>query len=194
MCFWDTEACKSILVDPQNKPTYTEYEHNRPSLTWNNTMVVMSQLSSAVPGLLRVGSVCVCVQCSAGAAYSGSRENLVGGVGGMMGYGVRTPVLRSSVASLARAPRTSSGSLHTDGSVTVRSAEPASYRSPAHQPYHSPAPTPRSPACCPTQTHHSFDRKKLLISPRSKLTHFSGAVQRWPCDAEAVGAFWAAAK
>src|SRR4029434_6991712 len=74
MCFWDTEACKSILVDPQNKTTYTEYEHNRPSSTVNNTMVVMSQLSSALPGLLRVGrqgtmqlwsrsgwGVCVCV-------------------------------------------------------------------------------------------------------------------------------------
>lgn len=77
-----------------------------------------------------------------GGTYSGSRENLVGGGGGMMGYGQRTPVLRSAASSLARAPRTSSSSLHMDG----RSTEPASYRSPAHQPHHSPAPIPRSPS------------------------------------------------
>ncbi|XP_041957976.1 palmitoyltransferase ZDHHC8B isoform X1 [Alosa sapidissima] len=79
------------------------------------------------------------------ASYGGSRENLVGGVGGgggVMGYGARTPILRSAASSLARAPRTSSSSLHTDG----RTAEPASYRSPAHQPHHSPAPIPRSPS------------------------------------------------
>lgn len=84
-------------------------------------------------------------QVGGAAGYGGSRENLVGGGGGggMMGYGQRTPVLRSAAASsLARAPRTSSSSLHMDG----RTAEPTSYRSPAHQPHHSPAPIPRSPS------------------------------------------------
>ncbi|KAL2092212.1 hypothetical protein ACEWY4_012010 [Coilia grayii] len=87
-------------------------------------------------------------QVSASVGYGGSRENLVGGGGGMMGYGARTPVLRSAASSLARAPRTSSGSLHTDSSgvSSGRTGEPPSYRSPAHQPHHSPAPLPRSPS------------------------------------------------
>ncbi|XP_063051249.1 palmitoyltransferase ZDHHC8B isoform X2 [Engraulis encrasicolus] len=101
--------------------------------------------------------------------YAGSRENLVGSIGGgggggMMGYGARTPVLRSTAAasSLARAPRTSSGSLHTDSSSGVssgRQGDPPSYRSPVHHPHphphphhhhpsssSSPGPMPRSPS------------------------------------------------
>lgn len=80
-------------------------------------------------------------------SYGGSRENLVGSIGGggMMTYGARTPMLRSSASSLARAPRTSSGSLHMDGGG--RPMEHSSgYRSPVHQPHHSPAPLPRSPS------------------------------------------------
>uniref|UniRef100_A0AAY4C0W1 Palmitoyltransferase n=1 Tax=Denticeps clupeoides TaxID=299321 RepID=A0AAY4C0W1_9TELE len=72
---------------------------------------------------------------------------------GVIGYGVRTPILRSSASSLARAPRTSSSSLHSDvtggGSVQGRAADPP-YRSPAHQAHHSPATTPRSPS----YSHH----------------------------------------
>ncbi|KAJ8380206.1 hypothetical protein SKAU_G00009840 [Synaphobranchus kaupii] len=71
----------------------------------------------------------------------GSRDNLAG-------YGVRTSALRSSsasvaVSSLVRAPRTSTTSLHAD--VTNNNTQ-ASYRSPAHQPHHSPSPLPRSPS------------------------------------------------
>ena len=32
MCFWNIEACKSILVDPKNKIVNIENEHNRSSL------------------------------------------------------------------------------------------------------------------------------------------------------------------
>ncbi|KAG9334375.1 hypothetical protein JZ751_008194 [Albula glossodonta] len=81
----------------------------------------------------------------------GSRDNLAG-----IGYGARTPVLRSAAAaSLMRAPRTSSTSLHSD--VTNNNGQgrgteplPPSYRSPAHQPQHSPSALPRSPS----YTHH----------------------------------------
>ncbi|XP_028851670.1 palmitoyltransferase ZDHHC8B isoform X1 [Denticeps clupeoides] len=81
----------------------------------------------------------------------GSRDSLA--TSGVIGYGVRTPILRSSASSLARAPRTSSSSLHSDvtggGSVQGRAADPP-YRSPAHQAHHSPATTPRSPS----YSHH----------------------------------------
>ncbi|KAG7480935.1 hypothetical protein MATL_G00061540 [Megalops atlanticus] len=77
----------------------------------------------------------------------GSRDNLAGG--GAAGYiGGRTPVLRSSAASLARAPRTSTTSLHADvanNNAQGRPGEPP-YRSPAHQPHHSPSTVPRSPS------------------------------------------------
>ncbi|XP_030647603.1 palmitoyltransferase ZDHHC8B [Chanos chanos] len=79
----------------------------------------------------------------------GSRDNLMGAGGGVGGYGARTPVLRSAGSSLARVPRTSSSSLHTDGSssssVQGRPAD-QQYRSPAHQSQHSPCPVPRSPS------------------------------------------------
>ncbi|CAB1319972.1 unnamed protein product [Coregonus sp. 'balchen'] len=77
-------------------------------------------------------------------AYGGSRDNLMGV--GVVSYGPRTPVLRSSGgSSLLRAPRTSSISLHTDSSMQGGRAPEPSYRSPAHQPHHSPA-MPRSPS------------------------------------------------
>lgn len=77
-------------------------------------------------------------------AYGGSRDNLMGV--GLVSYGQRAPVLRST---LGRAPRTSSTSLHTDHSSSNSSQSRAGppeglYRSPAHQP-HSPA-MPRSPS------------------------------------------------
>ncbi|KAL0979221.1 hypothetical protein UPYG_G00182320 [Umbra pygmaea] len=94
-------------------------------------------------------------------AYGGSRDNLVG----VVSYGPRTPVLRSTGgSSLARAPRTSSSSLHTDSNMQGGRAPEHTYRSPAHQPNHSPA-MPRSPS----YTHqklsfiHALERKD---SPR----------------------------
>ncbi|KAL7836972.1 hypothetical protein AOLI_G00282560 [Acnodon oligacanthus] len=70
----------------------------------------------------------------------GSRDNLIGV--GLVGYNPRTPVLRSAASSLVRAPRTSTTSLHTDagGGGNLQ------YRSPAHQPHHSPTAVPRSPS------------------------------------------------
>uniref|UniRef100_A0A668A4X9 Palmitoyltransferase n=1 Tax=Myripristis murdjan TaxID=586833 RepID=A0A668A4X9_9TELE len=81
-------------------------------------------------------------------ACAGSRDNLMGA--GVVGYGQRTPVLRHAGTTLGRAPRTSSSSLHTDHSSTNSSQSRAAgseppYRSPAHQPHHSPA-MPRSPS------------------------------------------------
>ena len=78
-------------------------------------------------------------------AYGGSRDNLMGV--GLVGYGQRTPVLRSGGATLGRAPRTSSSSLHTElGNCSSQGRGPdPCYRSPVHQPYHSPA-MPRSPS------------------------------------------------
>ncbi|XP_051969951.1 palmitoyltransferase ZDHHC8B [Xyrauchen texanus] len=77
----------------------------------------------------------------------GSRDNLMGV--GMVGYAPRTPVLRSSVSSLARVPRTSTTSLHTDGgnlgNMQGRTAE-YQYRSPVHQAHHSPTVVPLSPS------------------------------------------------
>lgn len=73
----------------------------------------------------------------------GSRDNLMGV--GVVGYGPRTPVLRSSASSLARAPRTSTTSLHTDGGGVSRTGE-HQYRSPVHQMHHSPTAVPRSPS------------------------------------------------
>uniref|UniRef100_A0A8C2Q8P5 Palmitoyltransferase n=1 Tax=Cyprinus carpio TaxID=7962 RepID=A0A8C2Q8P5_CYPCA len=73
----------------------------------------------------------------------GSRDNLMGV--GVVGYASQTPVLRSSASSLARAPRTSTTSLHTDGGVASRTAE-HQYRSPVHQTHHSPTSVPRSPS------------------------------------------------
>ncbi|KAK0153883.1 putative palmitoyltransferase ZDHHC8 [Merluccius polli] len=77
-------------------------------------------------------------------AYGGSRDNLMGAGS----YGQRTPVLRH--ATLGRAPRTSSSSLHTDHSSTSGSqGRPAGqeglYRSPGHHP-HTPPALPRSPS------------------------------------------------
>uniref|UniRef100_A0A8B9KAD1 Palmitoyltransferase n=1 Tax=Astyanax mexicanus TaxID=7994 RepID=A0A8B9KAD1_ASTMX len=79
-------------------------------------------------------------QRAPGARGYGSRDNLIGM--GLVGYAPRTPVLRSSATSLARAPRTSTTSLHTEagGGGNLQ------YRSPAHQPHHSPAAVPRSPS------------------------------------------------
>ncbi|XP_066510529.1 palmitoyltransferase ZDHHC8B-like [Hoplias malabaricus] len=78
----------------------------------------------------------------------GSRDNLIGA--GFVGYAPRTPVLRSSASSLARAQRTSSTSLHTE----------LQYRSPAHQSHHSPSPVPKSP---------SYSHQKLsYISARDR--------------------------
>lgn len=75
-------------------------------------------------------------------AYGGSRDNLMG----VVSYGPWTPVLRSSGgSSLVRAPRTSSSSLHTDSSMQGGRAPEPSYRSPAHQPHHSPT-MPQSPS------------------------------------------------
>jgi len=79
-------------------------------------------------------------------AYGGSRDNLMAAGPGV--YGQRTPVLRH--ATLGRAPRTSSGSLHTDHSSTSSSqgrpsAQEGLYRSPGHHPHTSPA-LPRSPS------------------------------------------------
>ncbi|CAL8329186.1 unnamed protein product [Arctogadus glacialis] len=79
-------------------------------------------------------------------AYGGSRDNLMGAGLGL--YGQRTPVSRH--ATLGRAPRTSSSSLHTDHSSTSSSqGRPAFqeglYRSPGHHPHSSPA-LPRSPS------------------------------------------------
>ncbi|KAK6306207.1 hypothetical protein J4Q44_G00231320 [Coregonus suidteri] len=83
-------------------------------------------------------------------AYGGSRDNLMGV--GVVSYGPRTPVLRSSGgSSLVRAPRTSSSSLHTDSSMQGGRAPEPLCRSPAQQPHHSPA-MPRSP---------SYTHKKL---------------------------------
>ncbi|KAM3868094.1 palmitoyltransferase ZDHHC8B [Diretmus argenteus] len=81
-------------------------------------------------------------------AYGGSRDNLMGA--GVVGYGQRTPILRHAGSTMGRAPRTSSSSLHTDHSSSNSSQGRApgpepSYRSPAHQPHHSPA-MPRSPS------------------------------------------------
>uniref|UniRef100_A0A9J8B9U9 Palmitoyltransferase n=1 Tax=Cyprinus carpio carpio TaxID=630221 RepID=A0A9J8B9U9_CYPCA len=73
----------------------------------------------------------------------GSRDNLMGV--GVVGYSSQTPVLRSSASSLARAPRTSTTSLHTDGGGASRTAE-HQYRSPVHQTHHSPTSVPRSPS------------------------------------------------
>uniref|UniRef100_A0A8C7FCQ5 Palmitoyltransferase n=1 Tax=Oncorhynchus kisutch TaxID=8019 RepID=A0A8C7FCQ5_ONCKI len=81
-------------------------------------------------------------------AYRGSRDNLMG----VVSYGPRTPVLRSSGgSSLARAPRTSSSSLHTDSSMQGGRVPETPCRSPPHQPHHSPA-KPQSP---------SYTHKKL---------------------------------
>ncbi|XP_071210210.1 palmitoyltransferase ZDHHC8B-like isoform X1 [Salvelinus alpinus] len=81
-------------------------------------------------------------------AYGGSRDNLMG----VVSYGPRTPVLRSSGgSSLARAPRTSSSSLHTDSSMQGGRVPETPCRSPPHQPHHSPA-MPQSP---------SYTHKKL---------------------------------
>ncbi|KAJ3604542.1 hypothetical protein NHX12_029282 [Muraenolepis orangiensis] len=79
-------------------------------------------------------------------AYGGSRDNLMGA--GPGAYGQHTPVLRQ--ATLDRAPRTSSSSLHTDHSSTSsgqgRSAgQEGLYRSPSHHPHTSSA-LPRSPS------------------------------------------------
>ncbi|XP_010874875.1 probable palmitoyltransferase ZDHHC8 [Esox lucius] len=77
-------------------------------------------------------------------AYGGSRDNLMGV--GVVNYGPRTPMLRSSGgSSLVRAPRNSSSSLHTDSNMQGSRAPEAPYRSPAHQPNHSPA-MPHSPS------------------------------------------------
>ncbi|XP_026109400.1 probable palmitoyltransferase ZDHHC8 isoform X3 [Carassius auratus] len=73
----------------------------------------------------------------------GSRDNLMGV--GVVGYAPQTPVLRSSASSLARVPRTSTTSLHTDGGSASRTAE-HQYRSPVHQTHHSPTSVPRSPS------------------------------------------------
>ncbi|TRY87707.1 hypothetical protein DNTS_018534 [Danionella cerebrum] len=81
----------------------------------------------------------------------GSRDNLAG-------YAPRTPVLRSSVSSLARVPRTSSSSLHTDGSVS-RTGE-MQYRSPGHQAHHSPTTVP----CSPSYAH----QKVAFINARER--------------------------
>lgn len=78
-------------------------------------------------------------------ACGGSRDNLMGV--GLLSYGQRTPVLRHAGSAMARDPRTSSTSLHTDHSSSNSShsrAPEGPYRSPAHQP-HSPA-MPRSPS------------------------------------------------
>ncbi|XP_029534299.2 palmitoyltransferase ZDHHC8B-like isoform X1 [Oncorhynchus nerka] len=81
-------------------------------------------------------------------AYGGSRDNLMG----VVSYGPRTPVLRSSGgSSLARAPRTSYSSLHTDSSMQGGRVPEPPCRSPPHQPHHSPA-MPQSP---------SYTHKKL---------------------------------
>uniref|UniRef100_A0A674F140 Palmitoyltransferase n=1 Tax=Salmo trutta TaxID=8032 RepID=A0A674F140_SALTR len=78
-------------------------------------------------------------------AYGGSRDNVMG----VVSYGPRTPVLRSSGgSSLARAPRTSSSSLHTDSSMQGGRVPEPPCRSPPH---HSPA-MPQSP---------SYTHKKL---------------------------------
>uniref|UniRef100_A0A3B1JM09 protein S-acyltransferase n=1 Tax=Astyanax mexicanus TaxID=7994 RepID=A0A3B1JM09_ASTMX len=68
-------------------------------------------------------------QRAPGARGYGSRDNLIGV--GLVGYAPRTP-----------APRTSTTSLHTEagGGGNLQ------YRSPAHQPHHSPAAAPRSPS------------------------------------------------
>uniref|UniRef100_A0A8C7RV71 Palmitoyltransferase n=1 Tax=Oncorhynchus mykiss TaxID=8022 RepID=A0A8C7RV71_ONCMY len=81
-------------------------------------------------------------------AYGGSRDNLMG----VVSYGPRTPVLRSSGgSSLARAPRTSSSSMHIDSSMQGGRVPEPPCRSPPHQPHHSPA-IPQSP---------SYTHKKL---------------------------------
>uniref|UniRef100_A0A8C8JZA5 Palmitoyltransferase n=1 Tax=Oncorhynchus tshawytscha TaxID=74940 RepID=A0A8C8JZA5_ONCTS len=81
-------------------------------------------------------------------AYGGSRDNLMG----VVSYGPRTPVLRySGGSSLARAPRTSSSSLHTDSSMQGGRVPEPPCRSPPQQPHHSPA-MPQSP---------SYTHKKL---------------------------------
>ncbi|XP_051515216.1 palmitoyltransferase ZDHHC8B-like [Myxocyprinus asiaticus] len=78
----------------------------------------------------------------------GSRDNLMGV--GVVGYGPRTPVLRSSASSLTRVQKSSTTSLHTDGSnggnMQGRTAE-HQYRSPMHHAHHSPTVVPRSPSC-----------------------------------------------
>ena len=35
ICFWNIEACQSILIDPKNKMMNIENEHNRSSLILN---------------------------------------------------------------------------------------------------------------------------------------------------------------
>lgn len=86
-------------------------------------------------------------------AYGGSRDNLMGV--GQVSYGPRTPVLRHAGATLGRAPRTSSTSLHTDHNSTNSSqsrtgSADGSYRSPVRHPP-SPA-TSRSPS----YSHHKL--------------------------------------
>src|SRR4029434_7800860 len=48
MCFWDTEACRSILVDPKNKIMNIENVHNRSTLM-RNTVASISLSRSRAP-------------------------------------------------------------------------------------------------------------------------------------------------
>ncbi|XP_061674601.1 palmitoyltransferase ZDHHC8B isoform X1 [Syngnathoides biaculeatus] len=95
--------------------------------------------------------------------YGGSRDNLMG-----VGLSQKTPVLCQAGATMGRAPRTSSSSLHTDHISTNNnhgrvSGHEGLYRSPGHHP-HSPA-VPRSPS----YSHHKLSYmtvQERMDSPR----------------------------
>lgn len=134
---------KTIMASIQERKELEEREklmHTQASMAYTNDSGVFDTCSATAYGL------------PSGVCYSdghrgptppvcGSRDNLIGGVG----YPPRTPVLRSSVSSLVRAPRASTTSLHTDGSSGARTAE-HQYRSPMHQSHHSPTTVPHSPS------------------------------------------------
>ncbi|XP_077572202.1 palmitoyltransferase ZDHHC8B-like isoform X1 [Stigmatopora nigra] len=100
-------------------------------------------------------------------AYGGSRDNIMG-LG--LSYGQRTPVLCQAGSTLGRAPRTSSGSLHTDHISTNNnnhgrvSGPEGLYRSPVHRP-HSPA-LPRSPSSYSHQKLSYVSAQERVDSPR----------------------------
>uniref|UniRef100_A0A3Q2YY29 Palmitoyltransferase n=1 Tax=Hippocampus comes TaxID=109280 RepID=A0A3Q2YY29_HIPCM len=111
--------------------------------------------------------------------YGGSRDNLMG-VG--PSYGQRTPVLCQTGSTLGRAPRTSSGSLHTDHISSNNnhgrvSGPEGLYRSPAHHP-RSPA-MPRSPSYSHQKLSY-MSAQERMDSPRLEAMKVNGQMDCHP--------------
>nr|XP_055054572.1 palmitoyltransferase ZDHHC8B isoform X1 [Misgurnus anguillicaudatus] len=143
---------KTIMASIQERKELEEREklmHTQASMAYANDSGVFDTCSGAAYGLPHG----VCYPDGPRGPGSreptppvcGSRDNLIG----VVGYPPRTPALRSSNSSLIRAPRTSTTSLHTDGSnggnMQGRTTE-TQYRSPLHQTRQSPTTVPRSPS------------------------------------------------